>query len=254
MTAYFTPISPLNHFPRVPLKEMDGSMLVFELSRETDRLIDNAADREMITSAAMLATHLHRNQTRRVRGDLPRVPYIEHPLRVTLRMLRWGEQDASLLTAGLLHDVIEDAAEGLIEGFSDISAVSTVADYRELALQWVADHYGRRVAVALDLLSGTRQEKGDDAAYAARLQRVAANSDALLIKLSDLKDNAGSLLYQLDSESSTFIAKRVVKYEMGTKALLDAGAFLHERTEHRACLLSLYQEMTWLRTKVLGTD
>lgn len=253
MTAYFTPISPLNHFPRVPLKEMDGSMLVFELSRETDRLIDNAADREMITSAAMLATHLHRNQTRRVRGDLPRVPYIEHPLRVTLRMLRWGEQDASLLTAGLLHDVIEDAAEGLIEGFSDISAVSTVADYRELALQWVADHYGRRVAVALDLLSGTRQEKGDDAAYAARLQRVAANSDALLIKLSDLKDNAGSLLYQLDSESSTFIAKRVVKYEMGTKALLDAGAFLHERTEHRACLLSLYQEMTWLRTKVLGT-
>jgi (p)ppGpp synthase/HD superfamily hydrolase len=62
-----------------------------------------------------MASFLHRKQTRFVRGDLPRVPYIEHPLRVALRLVRWGVPDAELIAAALLHDVVEDCSTELLE-------------------------------------------------------------------------------------------------------------------------------------------
>lgn len=63
-------------FPHAPLKAMDPAMLVFELNRETLRLMPEHS--ELITSAATMAAFLHDGQTRFTRGKMTRVPYIEH--------------------------------------------------------------------------------------------------------------------------------------------------------------------------------
>ena len=81
----------------IPLKDMDPAMLVFSLSEEISEIDLDQNERSQIMAAAVVATHLHRRQTRMVRGCLPKVPYIEHPLRVTLRLIRWGVGDAQTL-------------------------------------------------------------------------------------------------------------------------------------------------------------
>lgn len=188
-----------NSFPRVPLKQMDPSMLVFELGRTTDRRL-TPHQSEMITSAATMASFLHREQTRSVRGDMPLVPYIEHPLRVALRIVRWHHLDAELLTAALLHDVAEDCAEELCAVFGEAG---------ENALQVLARLYGGRVA----RLVAEVTNPVDGMSYAEHMSILArSGSEALLIKASDLKDNAGSIKHQMGHGNDVKMLARVRKY------------------------------------------
>lgn len=176
-------------FPRVPLKKMDPSMLVFELDRECTRLIGSNTGSAMITSAATLASYLHRNQTRYVRGDMPRVPYIEHPLRVALRLIRWGVTNADLIAAALLHDVAEDCSAELLELFG-------IPDDNNSAIACIARLYGVRVAEYVAAVTNPDVESG--ISYEDHVAELAqAYSPAVLIKASDLKDNAGSIRHQL---------------------------------------------------------
>lgn len=174
-------------FPRVPLKKMDPSMLVFELDRETHRLMPEAS--EAITSAATLASFLHRNQTRSVRANMDRVPYIEHPLRVALRLIRWGVRDAEIIIAALLHDVAEDCADELLEVFGSKHVA-------EDAIDCLTRLYGNRVAWLVEQV--TNPDPAEGMTYAGHIRLLSAlASPALLIKASDLKDNAGSITHQL---------------------------------------------------------
>lgn len=193
-------------FPRVPLKKMDSSMLVFELDRETHRIMPEHC--EMITSAATLASFLHREQTRFVRGDLPRVPYIEHPLRVALRLIRWGVRDGELVAAALLHDVVEDCSTELLEVFGSNSAGRS----GETALECIHRLYGGSVAEYVGWVTnpvdGTACTSYQDHITAL----AASGSMALLIKASDLKDNAGSIKYQLGHGKDERMLRLVTKY------------------------------------------
>lgn len=185
-------------FPRVPLKDMDPSMLVFELDRETLRLMPEHT--ELITSAATMASYLHRHQTRMVRGDMPRVPYIEHPLRVALRMVRWGVRDAELIAAALLHDVLEDCAKELVARFG-------AAD--EDGLDTLTRLYGNQVAWYVEQVTNP----SDGTTYGQHLRNLAAlASPALLIKASDLKDNAGSISHQLGHGKDDKLLRMLSKY------------------------------------------
>lgn len=192
-------------FPRVPLKQMDPSMLVFELDRETHRLMPLQADAELTTSAATLASFLHRKQTRFVRSNLPRVPYIEHPLRVALRLVRWGAHDAELIAAALLHDVIEDCADELLAVFGQRD---------ESALACLRRLYGNRVAELVHRV--TKPSALGITTNRTYADTVAALADsgslALLIKASDLKDNAGSIKYQLGHGQDEKMLRLLRKY------------------------------------------
>lgn len=172
-------------FPRVPLKKMDASMLVFELDRETARLMP--LETELITSAATMASFLHREQTRSVRGDLPKVPYIEHPLRVALRLIRWGVTDAEIIAAALLHDVLEDCVAELLAVFGHDG---------EDGIDCLTRLYGNRIAWLVEQV--TNPDASEGVSYLGHLRLLAGlASPALLIKASDLKDNAGSIAHQL---------------------------------------------------------
>ncbi|MFC7849367.1 HD domain-containing protein [Arthrobacter sp. NPDC057388] len=195
---------------RVPLKHMDPAMLVFELEREIQRLMPGAVNTELVTGAAATASFLHRKQTRFVRGDMPRVPYIEHPLRVALRLLRWGVTDAELIAAALLHDVVEDCSEELLAAFGQPG---------ENALGCLARRYGRRVSV----LVGAVTTPNGSTSYEEHLTRLAnSGSRAMLIKASDLKDNAGSIRHQLGHGQDSRMYRMLFKY-MPAVEIVGAG-------------------------------
>lgn len=187
-------------FPRVPLKQMDPSMLVFELDRETARLMADSC--ELITSAATMASFLHRNQTRMIRGGMTKVPYVEHPLRVALRLIRWGVTDAELIAAALLHDSVEDGSTELLEHFGRRSDGGD-------PIACSARLYGHRVADLVRLVTNPT----DGTSYHEHLEVLAASgSIALLIKASDLKDNAGSIRHQLGHGNDQRMMRMLRKY------------------------------------------
>ena len=192
---------PSQSFPRVPLKQMDPAMLVFELDRESARVMQHRGC-ELITSAATMASFLHRNQTRMVRGDLPKVPYIEHPLRVALRLIRWGIDNEELIAAALLHDIVEDCSAELLEHFGR-------PEDHDDANACLARLYGCAVA---DLVRRVTNPT-DGSTYQEHLEELAGSSSiALLIKASDLKDNAGSIQHQLGHGKDRCLLKMLRKY------------------------------------------
>ena len=200
--------------PEVPLKQMDAALLTLDLHKSATRFLTPAGV-DRVVSAATAAAHLHRDQKRSVRGDLPVVPYIEHPLRNTVRLTRWGITDADLLCASLLHDVPEDCAQRAVELYAGNAPGATRT---EQTLAWIGDAYGSRVATTVAAVTNPPREPGmsDAARLEQYAQHVAAavrdDPHALLVKASDLTDNAGSLPHQLAGVSPEFVTKRVNKY------------------------------------------
>src|SRR5215831_1789964 len=87
---------------------------------ETARLADTASRRK-VKHALQLAGRLHSLDHRQ------REPYVNHPLRVALRiMCHYGVRDADVTCAALLHDAVEDHAD-------DLSAAGRTAAFAILA-------------------------------------------------------------------------------------------------------------------------
>ncbi|KIA73481.1 hypothetical protein ANMWB30_24080 [Arthrobacter sp. MWB30] len=223
--------SSLN-YPRVPLKHMDPAMLVFELDRATQHLLPHES--RLITSAATLASFLHRNQTRFVRNTMPRVPYIEHPLRVALRLLRWDITDPELIAAALLHDVVEDCAAELLEYFSGPEHAG------ETALECLQRLYGADVATLVEHVTNPA-DVVDAHSYLAHVRTLASSgSVALYLKASDLKDNAGSIRHQLGHGKDERMLRMVAKYRPAVAVVLDA---LEAKHEHYLGLFAIITDM-----------
>ena len=125
------------------------------------------ADRTRIMQAYRLSKYGHKGVNRRG-GDR----YFEHPKAVAVLLLRRGEQDADVICAALLHDIIEDTFILLAD---DVEA-------------W----FGARVRRIVDLVSKVPHDI-DHEEYFARL----AESDepgAWLVKLADRVHNLSTLL------------------------------------------------------------
>ena len=78
--------------------------MIDEILRELNSLIKylNTKDKEKVFQALKLSENVHSNQLRKS-GD----PFIIHPLEVA-KILTSIKLDADSITAGLLHDTIED--------------------------------------------------------------------------------------------------------------------------------------------------
>lgn len=57
-----------------------------------------------VERAIRYATHAHEGQVRKHSG----LPYVVHPVEVMKTLSNWGVTDETILTAAVLHDVIED--------------------------------------------------------------------------------------------------------------------------------------------------
>ncbi|MGA9874166.1 MAG: hypothetical protein WBQ44_23905 [Rhodococcus sp. (in: high G+C Gram-positive bacteria)] len=94
-------------FRKLRLHEMDAAMLKQSISYEISHDED-------VQGAIGLASLAHRGQTRPGQNGNTE-PYITHPLRNTLRLIRFGCEDTDVLSATALHDTVEDQPERLVE-------------------------------------------------------------------------------------------------------------------------------------------
>ena len=92
------------------------------LAIETARLGD-APGRQKVSDALDLAGRLHSADRRQ------REPYVNHLLRVTLRIsCHYGVRDPDVICAALLHDAVEDHASDLAPAGDHPAALAVLAD------------------------------------------------------------------------------------------------------------------------------
>jgi hypothetical protein len=141
-----------------------------------------AAGRERVERALGLASRLHAADRRQ------HEPYVNHLLRVAIRIIsHYRVSDPDVACAALLHDAVEDHADGLAPG----------AGQRE-ALAVLAGQFGQRVAGLVAALTNPTYQAGRDAHQQYREHVAAsleANPWARVIKASDFTDNAVGLIH-----------------------------------------------------------
>ena len=153
------------------------------------------ADRTRVQAALDLAARLHARDRRQ------REPYVNHLLRVCLRIIsHYRVSDPDLACAALLHDAVEDHADGLAPSGS-----------REDALAVLADQFGQRVAELVDAVTNPEFRPDGDRHEQYRehvVTSLEASPAARVIKASDVTDNAVGLMHTTGPR----IAKLARKY------------------------------------------
>jgi HD domain len=129
-----------------------------------------------------LAARLHAADRRQ------REPYVNHLLRVAIRIITYyGVTDPEVVSAALLHDVVEDHAADLAPGGGQPEALAALAA-----------QFGDRVAALVAAVTNPPAQPGRDRNEQYR-QHVAASLEASpwarVIKASDFTDNGVGLIH-----------------------------------------------------------
>lgn len=145
----------------------------------------DAADRERLTRALTLAERLHADDSR------VREPYVNHVLRVAIRIMRhYCVDDADVVSAALLHDTVEDHPEELAGG--------APLDARRAALDVLARDFGRRVGDLVGAVTNPEYDPGRDSdeQYVEHVaESLSAVPWARVVKLSDFTDNGVGVIH-----------------------------------------------------------
>lgn len=196
----------ISEFKSAKLKQMDSAALVFAIDHEVD---EDQVNIDLLRYAIEIATAAHLSQTRIGRAAYPVDPYIVHPLRNVLRLVRLGCADTDVLAATALHDTVEDQPENVVKVLGAAHDPST-----DNALMLIGRHVGDETARLVAAVTNpptstalTRPVK--NAAYAQHVADVITDPKVFLVKYADFIDNAGSVQY-LDDEVKR--AKLQAKY------------------------------------------
>ena len=197
-----------------PMKLMSAPQLALTISQFAGRT--EGLDKAKIDEAILFAAHVHRKHSRANRGNQPYTPYIEHPLRNTLRLIRYGCTDQSILIGSLFHDTVEDGPEVIAKKFAGIKP-SSDAEAREIALAYISGEYGSRVeqmvaGMSNPISNGERTTEQKNREYAKHVHEALKDPDVALGKISDLIDNGASLHHTLTGMKPESIKARAVKY------------------------------------------
>ena len=122
--------------------------------------------------------------------DKAAMPYILHPLRVAFSL--WEGTTEDMLITALLHDVVEDT---------------------DMTLESIREHFGERVADAVDGVTRRKTET-----YKEFILRCKLNPISRRVKLADIADNMRPERIACLPESEKSIVRR---YEQA-KAVLEA--------------------------------
>jgi hypothetical protein len=149
-----------------------------------------AADRARLEQALDLAARLHAHDRR------DREPYLNHLLRVAIRIIRYGVPDPDVICAALLHDAVEDHPDELAGvGGQDGAAANGGL---EGALAALAAEFGTRVAdlVAAVTNPAYAPDRDEHDQYREHVaESLAASPWARVIKASDFTDNGVGLIH-----------------------------------------------------------
>lgn len=183
---------------QVPMKELDSGCLTLAILTHVEQFHD--ADK--IRYALNTAAYLHRHQTRANRKNLPRTPYIEHPLRNTLRLLRWDVIDTDIIIASILHDTVEDCLPEFLSIIIDISLEDAdLQIQREAVYSWLTTTFSKNVSLTVRAVTNpefpehrTLEQKRVDY-FEHVVKTLNGTTAAFLVKLADFVDNATGLYH-----------------------------------------------------------
>ena len=186
------PAAQLLVMPLHAITEIHGEAgLRRRLTLELDRL--PALDRCVVEDAAAWAAQLHAGQRR------TREPYVNHLLRVTLRIVCYYRvTDPDVLIAALLHDAVEDqpwTITGLPCGHGPPP--------REQPLAVLTTRYGPRVAELVDALTNPEPHADVDRIrqYLDHLATALTDNPwARVVKLSDFTDNGVGIIHTIGAK------------------------------------------------------
>lgn len=203
---------------RDSLKEMDANDLAHGMLSMADR---EGLSSDTLSTALEFASFLHAGQMRRNRGHHDTTPYIEHPLRVTYRLLKLGVRDQDVLNASLLHDTVEDCAKVYATKFLGRNDVSE-EEARSLLLDHISTRYSPRTAAIVKSVTNEYQspEKSKDLTPAEKNKiyrdhlevEITDQPSAALVKMSDFIDNAAGLHHNDVPGFETKVKKQATKY------------------------------------------
>lgn len=143
-----------------------------------------------LDSALKLASHIHRDQTRR---DAERTPYISHLVAVML-LVSDVTKDEDILIAALLHDAIEDVAN-----FTEQDLKEAFGDRVAKLVYHVTEPQAKEDPFFASIPWLTRKEL-----YLARLEE--GEEGSLLISTADKLHNLTSFLTDAEREGETFLS------------------------------------------------
>lgn len=202
---------------KTALKNLDSAGLTIAL-QEDIRAYPEYFNFEKVYQAIVASTYLHAKQTRANRGNLPRTPYIEHPLRNTLRVVRWDCMSQDIIIAILLHDTVEDCAHRICrdEFGLDIKTM-TKEEMRAKAYEYIEAEFGSEVrrlvaGVTNGFFVGTETKDEKRAIYAAHVKAVITDPDIFLVKIADFVDNASGLYHNDIKENAEKVIHLAIKY------------------------------------------
>lgn len=213
----------LSVIPAAQLKDLDSGALTVAILDAVGTI--NPAGTDLISEAIGAATYLHRGQTRANRAGMPRTPYSEHPLRNALRALRQGVTDLDIITAIILHDVIEDCARAIVSEYLDMDTAKMGEQHlRVLAYDWMDAAFGANVtrlvrAVTNPLATGPKQPREvTNLRYANHVQdAIRDNAEVFIVKFVDFVDNAVGLHHNVSGlgagVNDAMAARLAAKYQ-----------------------------------------
>lgn len=208
-----------------PLKSMGASELRCALITETEDTEvqwSNDTSQQMFVHAVEHVQELHDGQYRQPRGNCEKPPYVEHPLRNTLRLVRWGCQDGEVLIASLLHDTVEDCAHRLID--QPKKKVDPV-EARQGATEVLTQVYGTNVThivigVSNPILPSKASHVEKVNSYVDHI--VSDDPQVQAVKTTDLYDNPGSLYHSITEAFAPRARRMHTKYAMALPVFMDS--------------------------------
>lgn len=214
-------------FDQLPLKDMDAATLVFAIESAVHEL---AIPGETLRLAMEVATLAHLDQFRKNGIKSDEDPYIVHPLRNVLRLLRYGCSDVEILSATALHDTVEDRPHAVIallggQTADDMSA----SEAQERASTLIASRFGHRISELVEAVTNPIDYPCDNttAGYQDHVIRAIADPAVFLVKFSDFVDNAGSVKYLSETDRLRLVTKYEPLVEHFKRTSLALGNGLH---------------------------
>lgn len=215
-----SPAEKLQHYRTLSLKQMDDYVLSEAILLESDTL---QLDVQKVAIAIALASDLHGNQFRKGnRGTLANPPYIEHPLRNTLRLIRLGCREESVLNGSTLHDTVEDGSAVFAKrlGWSNGESQNE-PKAREALSSHIGTVFGQPTQTVVLAVTNEISPRGGaplsveekHAIYVGHVRaHVLHSPEAFLVKISDFIDNATGLYHGVGSIDPVKLRNQALKY------------------------------------------
>lgn len=247
----------VDEFTRRELKTYESE----ELATVLTSLVEErpTIDARQIKEGILLASDLHKSDTRANRAAHDRTPYIEHPLRNTIRIMRYGCDTQAIIVGSLLHDTVEDHPFEIAQNYAKQNP-ATEEEAREISYKYIDKRFGKRVANMVKGMSNPIiSDKYMPAAqknviYRDHVAEAIENPDVLIGKISDFTDNALSLHHTEKGMSSVSLYKKATKYLMVVdvfESRLKRAYFEDDFPIPKASIEALIRQMQLGRGKLL---